>query len=652
VSNIKILHLEDLPFDAELVVRELKKRKIDFEITVTDNRRGFEKALTEFSPDVVLSDHKLIDFDSIQALKIVQERGLQIPFILVTATMSEEFAADVILLGASDYILKDRLQRLPGALLSAIEKNKAELENQNIHRLLEENERRFRSLIENGMDMIMLSSWDGELMYTSPSVSQILGYSKDDILKTLIYDYIHPDDKEGFMASIFKILQSPGNTLYRNHRYLHKKGTWVWAEGTITNMLSEPGVNALVSNFRDVSEKKNIDRQREFDRRNLHALINNSRDLMWSIDRNLNLITANKTFLTMAEKFFGKPFLIGANVQDLNFQEDVLTSYQRNYHRAFKGEIFTEVVYSPKPTEIWAEVSFNPIYEGQMVIGIACHSREITNLKIAERKIRSSEIFNRGILNNLTSQIVVSDLKGNILAVNEAWIQFGLNKETTDFTRPGVGANYFDECALSAKRGDESAIGILHQLKQLANGGIESVYLEYPSHSPTEKRWFALRASRFNSDDEMIVISHENITATKLSKQNLMETQALLTEALDMALIGSWDFNAQKNEMVWSNSLYQIMGVKEDYPMTVQSSIALLHPADYPIIVEKLEQLRMAGVDNSMQITYRIVRPDNNEIRYMNGKAHVERGANGELVHMFGIAQDVTYLKRTEQDRN
>jgi PAS domain S-box-containing protein len=652
VASIKILHLEDLPFDAELVERELKKRKIDFELKVIDNRRDFVKALTEFSPDVIFSDHKLIDFDSIQALKIVLEKGLQIPFILVTATMSEEFAVEVIMLGASDYILKDRLQRLPGALLSAIEKNKAELENQRIHRLLEENEKRFRSLIEKGMDMIMLSSWDGELIYASPSVFTILGYSKQDILKTLLYDYIHPDDKEGFMSSIFKILQSPGSSLFRNHRYLHKKGTWVWAEGTITNMLAEPGVNALVSNFRDISEKKIIDRQREFDRRNLHALINNTSDQMWSVDRKLNLVTANQTFLAMAERFFGKPFLIGANVQDLNYPEDILKSYRQYYKRALKGEIFTEVIYSPKPTELWTEVSFNPIYEGQMVIGIACHSREITNLKIAERKIRTSEIFTRGILNNLTSQIAVSDSIGNILAVNEAWLQFGINNGTKDISRAGVGANYFDECKLSAQRGDESALDILQQLKLLVNGEVENVYLEYPCHSPTENRWFALRATRFNSEEDMIVISHENITNSKVSEQNLLETRTLLTEAQDLALIGSWNFNAINNEMVWSDSLYRIMGVADDYPTTVQSSFALLYPMDYPIIIEKLKQLRFAGVDGSLEITYRIVRPDSKEIRYMNGKAHVERGADGQLVRMFGIAQDITELKKAEEDRD
>jgi serine phosphatase RsbU (regulator of sigma subunit)/PAS domain-containing protein len=309
-------------------------------------------------------------------------------------------------------------------------------------------------------------------------------------------------------------------------------------------------------------------------------------------------------------------------------------------------------MYSPNPIEMWAEVSFNPIYEGQLVIGIACHSREITNLKIAERKIRSSEIFSRGILNNLTSQIAVSDSQGNILAVNDAWTQFGLNNGTTDFSRSGVGANYFEECDLSAKRGDESASDILRQLKKLVQGETESVYMEYPCHSPTENSWFALRATRFNSDEEMIVISHENITATKISEQNLMETRALLTEAQDLALIGSWNFNALDNEIVWSDSLYRIMGVKEDYPTTVQSSFALLYPGDYSNIIEKLKQLRYSGVDGSLEITYRIIRPDNQEVRYMNGKAHVKRGTNGQLIRMFGIAQDITDLKKAEQDRD
>lgn len=129
-SKLRILHLEDLASDAELVERELRKGEIKFEKILVDNKEEFQEALQEFLPDIILSDHSLPSFNSIEALKLLKEAGLKIPFILITATISEEFAVEVMKQGAYDYILKDRLQRLPSAVLNAIERNLAEKDKQ------------------------------------------------------------------------------------------------------------------------------------------------------------------------------------------------------------------------------------------------------------------------------------------------------------------------------------------------------------------------------------------------------------------------------------------------------------------------------------------------------------------------------------------
>jgi len=123
---LKILHLEDMPEDAAMVVHELKKGKIKCEIIVVDNRADFKLALKNFSPDIILSDHTLPSFNSVDALEIVQKSYPQIPFILVTATVSEDFAINSMRAGAYDYILKDRLQRLPQSVLQAIKKRRVE----------------------------------------------------------------------------------------------------------------------------------------------------------------------------------------------------------------------------------------------------------------------------------------------------------------------------------------------------------------------------------------------------------------------------------------------------------------------------------------------------------------------------------------------
>lgn len=121
-NRIKILHLEDLSSDAELVDRMLRKSTLHFDKKVVSNRDDFVNALVQFIPDVILSDHSLPSFDSQEALSIVKSMQVNVPFILVTATVSEEYAVEVMKEGAYDYILKDRLQRLPSAITSALSK--------------------------------------------------------------------------------------------------------------------------------------------------------------------------------------------------------------------------------------------------------------------------------------------------------------------------------------------------------------------------------------------------------------------------------------------------------------------------------------------------------------------------------------------------
>ena len=121
-KKLKILHLEDVGIDAELTKRVINKSKIDAEISVVDNKESYVEALIRFAPNVILSDHTLPSFSSKEALNIFLQTGMKIPFILVTATISEEYAVSVIKAGADDYILKGHLDRLPEAILNALDK--------------------------------------------------------------------------------------------------------------------------------------------------------------------------------------------------------------------------------------------------------------------------------------------------------------------------------------------------------------------------------------------------------------------------------------------------------------------------------------------------------------------------------------------------
>jgi signal transduction histidine kinase len=128
ITETRILILEDVITDAELVERELRRGNIAFTSQRVDTKEGFLKALCDFEPDIVLSDYKLPQFSGLEALQLLKGRKLQVPFILITGTLTEEIAVLCLREGVTDYILKANLARLPSAVESALKKSKTEKE--------------------------------------------------------------------------------------------------------------------------------------------------------------------------------------------------------------------------------------------------------------------------------------------------------------------------------------------------------------------------------------------------------------------------------------------------------------------------------------------------------------------------------------------
>lgn len=111
-NPLHVLILEDVPTDAELIEREIRRAGVKFVARRVETREDFIRALEEDSPDLILADYRLPTFDGLQALAIARERAPHVPFIFVTGAMGEEFAIETMVQGATDYVLKDRLSKL------------------------------------------------------------------------------------------------------------------------------------------------------------------------------------------------------------------------------------------------------------------------------------------------------------------------------------------------------------------------------------------------------------------------------------------------------------------------------------------------------------------------------------------------------------
>jgi len=117
-------------------------------------------------------------------------------------------------------------------------------------------EKRFRALIENGRDNISLLAADGTLLWESPSTVHTLGYTSDQFVGRNLFELIHPDDKDPARNMLLQVTRQPGISHDGVFRLLHSEGSWNWIEATITNLLHEPSVHAIVINYRDITERK------------------------------------------------------------------------------------------------------------------------------------------------------------------------------------------------------------------------------------------------------------------------------------------------------------------------------------------------------------------------------------------------------------
>jgi two-component system, cell cycle sensor histidine kinase and response regulator CckA len=169
----RILHLEDNESDGELVAYALRKAGLDPDITRVESRQGFALALERGRFDLIVSDFSLPDFDGLSALAAVRQRDRDIPFIFVSGTIGEERAIDALRQGANDYILKDRLSRLPAAVQRALDDRRAS----DAQRAGEEQIREQAALLDNAREAIVVKDLRRQITYWNHGAETLYGWS-------------------------------------------------------------------------------------------------------------------------------------------------------------------------------------------------------------------------------------------------------------------------------------------------------------------------------------------------------------------------------------------------------------------------------------------------------------------------------------------
>lgn len=347
-------------------------------------------------------------------------------------TKKEQFAIDFRIInphnellwvqdiGKAEYDANDLPTRMVGTVSDITARKKSE-------ELLRESDSRFRALIENSTDAITLLDGKGIAIYDSPAAPGMLGYTSEDWIGQDVFKLLHPDDLHEIQTLFESLLQRAGTRLNSTFRVRHKNGYSVWLEMVATNLLTQPGVNAIVLNYRDV-----------------------------------------------------------------------------------------------------------------------------TNRKQADERLRSAREFLQSVQDALSAHIAILDHEGKIVQVNAAWRDFGAQN---GLTHPNfcIGENYLDVCDKASGDFAEEAKAVANAIRDVLSDGQSETWVEYPCHSPHEKRWFIARITSFeNNGQKWIVVSHANITERRQAEEKIKRQLEHLTalSTIDRAIASNFDLKLNLAEIL------------------------------------------------------------------------------------------------------
>ncbi|MBA3470847.1 MAG: response regulator [Herpetosiphonaceae bacterium] len=257
---LRILHLEDEIIDFEISQITLAKSGLDCVIERAETRAAFETALAERPIDVILADYALPTFDGMAALRIARERYPAIPFIFLSGTLGEEVAITALQQGATDYVLKQRMDRLAPAVRRALREVEQRVERARAEAALRASERRFAQAFQaNPSPMSITRFRDGCYLDVNERWLDLRGYTREEVIgssPTMLKTWAKPQDRSDFLAQ----LRQTRSVRDLEYSFRSKSGS-LSIERVSAELIELDGEECILLTTQDVTEKKLLEDQ-------------------------------------------------------------------------------------------------------------------------------------------------------------------------------------------------------------------------------------------------------------------------------------------------------------------------------------------------------------------------------------------------------
>jgi two-component system sensor histidine kinase UhpB len=254
MPRLRLLLLEDAPDDAELTLAALAEAGIVCDTEYVDSGAAFEHAFQTGRFDLVIADYHLHGYTGLDALARVRRADTLLPFILVSGALGEERAVDALRSGATDFVLKDNLLRLPGVVKRALEEVRLRRQHLATQQALELSERRYRAIVEDQQELIIRMQPDSTVNFVNGAYCRYFGYQPDQIRGRPVLESMSPENRDALQRNLAGISpQAP--SFERESLVRHASGEKRWLHWSGRGVFDGRGMLAEVQAVgRDVTE--------------------------------------------------------------------------------------------------------------------------------------------------------------------------------------------------------------------------------------------------------------------------------------------------------------------------------------------------------------------------------------------------------------
>jgi PAS domain S-box-containing protein len=380
---LRVLIVEDNARDAELVVRELHRAGFEPDWRRVDTEKDYLDNLND-DFDIILSDYALPQFDGMRALELLKQRGLDVPFVIVSGTIGEDVAVQALTNGAADYLLKDRITRLGPAVAHVLKQKRLRGERKQA----EIASTRLASIIESSGDAIISTDLNSVITSWNKGAEQIFGYTANEMTGTSIMRLIPADRQDEEKHILEKINRGESVEHFETLRQT-KGGQLIDVSVTVSPIKEANGKIIGVSKVaRDITARKRAEEALRLSERRYRRLFETAQDGILILDSNTRKITDANPFMS---ELLGYPHneLLGKELWEIGLLKDEQAN--RSAFRELQEKHFIRYENLPlqnkKGQQHEVEFVSNLYHEAERKV-IQCNIRNITERRRAEGQMR------------------------------------------------------------------------------------------------------------------------------------------------------------------------------------------------------------------------------------------------------------------------